>query len=203
MLLAFGILPGADPLPPSPPAEKATASHEQTRQACPDNRAGHGKTDSHRSGVASLTAECVRNEDVPKTIRGGQVSNHRVSNGEVQVAADPKIPVPAGGAADPETERPCAVPAEASTRTEVCLQRLSCKRLNDADVPYHNASSVEFEELEVRLPPCAHPTVFGGPLARSTTICTFAPTWVTPTVPNGAVPQPPVQWSDVKSKTTA
>ena len=29
---------------------------------------------------------------------------------------------------------------------------LSSKRLNDADVPYHNASSVEFEELEVRRP---------------------------------------------------
>src|SRR5262245_32441476 len=51
----------------------------------------------------------------------------------------------------------------------------------------------------------AHPTVFGGPLARSTTICTPVPTWVTSTVPNGAVPQPPVplQWSDVKSKIIA
>src|SRR5262249_35059501 len=59
-----------------------------------------------------------------------------------------------------------------------------------------------------RKPPApvdAHPTAFGGPFARSTTKCTFAPTWVTSTVPNGAVPQPPVpeQWSDVKSKVIA
>ena len=52
-------------------------------------------------------------------------------------------------------------------------------------------------------PTCAHETVFGGPFARSTTILTFAPAWVTSTVPNGAVPQPPMQWSDVKSNETA
>src|SRR5262245_23776369 len=52
-------------------------------------------------------------------------------------------------------------------------------------------------------PVCAHPTVFGGPLAKSTTKCTPVPTWVTSTVPNGAVPQVPVQWSDVKSKVIA
>src|SRR6476660_8683993 len=50
---------------------------------------------------------------------------------------------------------------------------------------------------------CAHGTVFGVTFARSTTKLTFAPTWVTSTVPNGAVPQPPVQWSDVKSKVIA
>ena len=52
-------------------------------------------------------------------------------------------------------------------------------------------------------PVFAHPTVFGGPFARSTTKLTFAPAWVTSTVPNGAVPQPPVQWSDVKLKIMA
>src|SRR6478735_925026 len=52
-------------------------------------------------------------------------------------------------------------------------------------------------------PTCAHETVFGGPFARSTTKLTFAPAWVTDTVPNGAVPQPPSQWSDVRSNVTA
>jgi hypothetical protein len=52
-------------------------------------------------------------------------------------------------------------------------------------------------------PVCAQLTVFGGPFARSTKKLTFAPAWVTVTVPNGAVPQPPVQWSDVKSNMTA
>src|SRR5262245_61743514 len=39
--------------------------------------------------------------------------------------------------------------------------------------------------------------------ARLTEISTFAPFWVTVTVPNGGVPQPPVQWSDVIGKVTA
>ena len=52
-------------------------------------------------------------------------------------------------------------------------------------------------------PTCAHETVFGGPFARSTTKWTFAPTCVTSTVPNGAVPQPPMQLSDVRSNVTA
>src|SRR4029077_2311347 len=131
--------------------EKPAASDNQTRDACTGNRAGHGsgRTGIHRSGVASLTAEYVGNEDVPKIIHSGQVGNRRVSNAEDEVAGDPEIPVSAGFSADPETESPCAVPVEGSG---VCLQRLSCKRLSDTDVPYHNASSVEFEELEVRRP---------------------------------------------------
>jgi hypothetical protein len=112
----------------------------------------------------------------------------------------PRAPFPQVGAADPETERPCAVPVEGSG---VCLQRLSCKRLIDANVTHHNASSVEFKELEVRRPRLRPSNVFGGPFARSTKKLTFAPAWVTDTVPNGAVPQPPVQWSDVKSNMTA
>src|SRR5262249_44346457 len=88
-------------------------------------------------------------EDVPIGIRGGHVSNRRVSNGEDEGGGDTKIPVPAGAAADPETESPCAVPVEGPG---VCLQRLSCKRRIDGDIPQHNASGVEFEELEVSRP---------------------------------------------------
>ena len=41
---------------------KTAASQDQTREACPGKRAGHGNV--HRPGVASLTAEYVGNEDV-------------------------------------------------------------------------------------------------------------------------------------------
>src|SRR5215510_10949973 len=65
--------------------------------------------------------------------------------------------------------------------------------------PISTPVALNLKSWKFAAPVCAHET----PLARSTTICTFAPTWVTSTVPNGAVPQPPVQWSDVKSNTIA
>ena len=126
----------------SRPGEKTTASHHQTREACPDNRAGYGNSGIHRSSVASLTAEYVGNEHVSKIILAGHISNRRIGNAEDEVAGDPKIPVPAGGAGNPETEIPCAVPVEGPG---LCSQRLSYKRLSDANVPQRNASSVKFE----------------------------------------------------------
>src|SRR5215475_3482724 len=135
---------------PAPPSSDASARENETGQASTDDRTGHGRgRNIYWPTVASLTAEYVSNEDVSISIREGHVNNRRISNGEVQVAGDPKSPVPADDATEPEIERPCAVPVEGSG---VCLQRLSCKRLNDADVPYRNANSVEFEELEVRRP---------------------------------------------------
>src|SRR5262245_55417543 len=52
-------------------------------------------------------------------------------------------------------------------------------------------------------PVCAQPTVLGGPPAKSTVMSTFAPFWVSVTVPNGAVPHPPVQWSLVRLNCSA
>jgi hypothetical protein len=54
-----------DLLPPSPPAEKATAREDQAGKASADNGAGYGgRANGHRPDAASLTAEYVGNEDV-------------------------------------------------------------------------------------------------------------------------------------------
>ena len=94
--------------PASRQGQKTTACHYQARQTRAYDRTWY-KRNIYRPGVASLTAEYVGNEDVAQIIRAGHVSNRRISNAEDEVAADPKSPVPAGGAADHETERPCAV----------------------------------------------------------------------------------------------
>src|SRR6516164_7256843 len=94
--------------------EKAAASHHKTRQSRTHDWAGH--TDIHRPGVASCTAEYVGNEDVPKVVALGHGSNRRIIKGEGDVAGDPQSSIPTGGARDPETEIPCAVPVEGPGR---------------------------------------------------------------------------------------
>src|SRR5262245_17459997 len=91
---------------------KPAASHDQTREACPDDRAGHGSSGNiYRPGVA-IWREDIGNEDVPKVVGCGQVSNRRISNREEDGAAETRWPIPAGGAIDPEREIPCAITIE-------------------------------------------------------------------------------------------
>src|SRR5262249_2243234 len=78
----------------------------------------------------------------------GQGSNRRTSDVEGDIAGDPKISVPAGGARDSERESAGAVPVESAG---LCGQRLPRERLINGDARQAR-SIVEFELLEVYRP---------------------------------------------------
>src|SRR5262245_8135034 len=62
-------------------ADKTAASHDQTWQTCPDNRAGHC---IHQAGSA-IWREYVGNEDLIFIIHGEHVTKHGIRNGEDNV----------------------------------------------------------------------------------------------------------------------
>src|SRR5262245_18035897 len=94
--------------------EQSKTRRDEARQTGTHNRAGHGRSHGgiDRTGIA-IRRKYVGNEDVPKIIRNGQVSNGRIINGEDDVVGErASIPVRAAGAINPESEISCAIPAE-------------------------------------------------------------------------------------------
>src|SRR5262249_22609597 len=126
---------------------KPAASHDQTREACPDDRAGHGNSgDIYRPGVA-IWREDIGNEDVPKVVGCGHIGNRRIINDEADRAAETSWPVPAAGTINPETEIPCAVAVQGPGG---CGQGwVMC---SDHNIGQRNAGAVELEDLKVRRP---------------------------------------------------
>ena len=72
---------------PSPNTNSGQPCSEE-QQGCGFRNTGGGRGDVHHPGeasAASLAAEYVSHEDVPRGIRGGQLSNSRVGEGKMQI----------------------------------------------------------------------------------------------------------------------